>query len=73
MLTIVDDSSTQSTSIATRQFVHASIGEAFDITIDNDVKHVAGLDDQVNNNNTYTLRQGGHCVDLFDSWVPKLR
>jgi hypothetical protein len=53
-----------------RDFVHASIGKAFEITIDNDVKHVAGLDVQQNGDNTYTLRQDGHCVDLFDSWVP---
>jgi hypothetical protein len=73
LLTIVDDSPIQSTSIAMREFVHASIGETFDITIDNEVKHVAGLDVEQNGNNTYTLRQDGHCVDLFDSWVPEWR
>ena len=36
-----------------REFVHASIGTAFEITIDNEVKHVAGLDIQQNDNNTY--------------------
>ena len=45
--------------------------EAFEITIDNDVKHVEGLDIQVNDNNTYALRQDKHCVYLFDSWVSK--
>ena len=73
LLTIVDDSPIQSTSIAMRDFVHASIGSAFKITIDNDVKHVAGLDVQQNDNNTYTLRQDGHCVDFFDTWVPNWR
>jgi hypothetical protein len=73
LLTIVDDSPIQSTSIAMRDYVHASIGGTFEITIDNEVKHVAGLDVQQNDNNTYTLRQDGHCVDLFDSWVPDWR
>ena len=44
LLTIVENSPIQSTSIAMQEFVHASICAAFEITIDNDVNHVAGLD-----------------------------
>ena len=45
-----------------REFVHAQISAVFDITIDNEVKHVAGLDVEQNGNGTFTLRQDGHCV-----------
>jgi hypothetical protein len=56
-----------------RDFVHASIASEFKITIDNDCKHVAGLDVQQNGNRTYTLRQDGASVDLFDGHVPNWR
>ena len=73
LLTIVDDSPIQSSTIAMREFVHAQISAVFDITIDNEVKHVAGLDVEQNGNGTFTLRQDGHCVDFFDSWAPGWR
>ena len=46
LLTIVDDSPIQSSSIAMRDFVHKSIGDNFKITIDLECKHIAGLDVQ---------------------------
>jgi hypothetical protein len=73
LLTIVDDSPILADSIAMRDSVHASIASEFKITIDNDCKHVAGLDVQQNGNGTYTLRQDGASVDLFDGHVPNWR
>jgi len=73
LLTIVDDSPILADSIPMRDFVHASIASEFKITIDNDCKHVAGLDVQQNGNRTYTLRQDGASVDLFDGHVPNWR
>ena len=73
LLTIVDDCPIQSSSIDMRDFVHRLIGSSFKITIDNDCKHIAGLDVQRNNDGSFTLRQNGACEDLFDAWLPEWR
>jgi hypothetical protein len=71
LLTIVDDSPIMSSSVDMRDFVHNLIGSEFKIVIDNECKHIAGLDIQQNSNNSTTLRQDGACENLFDTWFPE--